>query len=313
MANENLTGTDPSVPVETPVPLTLRCPRCGAEVPADAGKCPKCGRFLPGNSVAVTLGLRRARFTPVETGHRDELEEQLFAERGGREAVDTITRYQIQEYAELTIHIDRIDAYLGELGTLTKAGRQPAALKTRLDISARRDQIAARIRGEASSDTRSLSPSGLEQVPTQALTLARDLLTRLQQGETLTERELGQLDVLQDAMAGRVSLASDPRSVAAPIFDTPVNTRVCEGDGLILLEPGDVGYVEEIDAPTRNATTAAPRNVATPACAYCGRACCGPEHPAFATLHFLDPLEIAKRDKEATAVMMKMLPYGNPY
>ena len=48
-------------------------------------------------------------------------------------------------------------------------------------------------------------------------------------------------------------------------------------------------------------------------CPYCGRECIGPEHPAYPTLHFLDPQEVQKRDKEATAVMRKMVRFGNPY
>jgi hypothetical protein len=50
-----------------------------------------------------------------------------------------------------------------------------------------------------------------------------------------------------------------------------------------------------------------------PTCSYCGRKCVGVEHSAYPTLHFLDPLEVAKRDQEATAVMRKMVRYGNPY
>lgn len=53
---------------------------------------------------------------------------------------------------------------------------------------------------------------------------------------------------------------------------------------------------------------------AADACAFCYQTpCIGPEHPAFATLHSQDPLEIAKRHKEATAVMLKMMKFGNPY
>jgi|GEM_PF-6109783 len=284
----------PSVPAETSVPETSRCPRCGAEVEQGAGKCLKCGCFQPGNGVAITHGLRRARFTPVETAHRDELIHQLLAERGGRQNVDILTQYHITEYAELTVHIDRIDAYLGELGTLTKAGRQPAALKTRLDISARRDQIAARIRGEASSS----APSGSNSLPgapgmaTSHLDMAKAYTSRQLAGETLTDYELGRLSLLDDAMAGRVSLPPDSGGV--PAFDAPVNTRV-EGDSLIFLEPGDAGYVEEKTPP------------AAETCKYCSKsldACAElreqrPE--VWAVLHGSDPSEAARRNAEAAA------------
>jgi hypothetical protein len=49
-------------------------------------------------------------------------------------------------------------------------------------------------------------------------------------------------------------------------------------------------------------------------CPYCHQTpCIGPTHHGYSTLHFMDPLEIEKRDKEATAVMLKMMPFKNPY
>lgn len=49
-------------------------------------------------------------------------------------------------------------------------------------------------------------------------------------------------------------------------------------------------------------------------CVYCRRApCIGSDHPAFPTLHFADPTEVARRNEEATKEMLKMLPYGQPY
>ena len=47
-------------------------------------------------------------------------------------------------------------------------------------------------------------------MPLSALEAARDLLTRQVAGEPLTDRELGQLDVLHASMAGRVRLPPDP-------------------------------------------------------------------------------------------------------
>ena len=52
-----------------------------------------------------------------------------------------------------------------------------------------------------------------------------------------------------------------------------------------------------------------PKEPVTP-CPYCGRKCVGVEHSAYPTLHFLDPLEVAKRDAEATAEMLKMIRFG---
>jgi hypothetical protein len=50
-----------------------------------------------------------------------------------------------------------------------------------------------------------------------------------------------------------------------------------------------------------------------PICEYCHRVCVGPKHHAYDVLHWKDPEEIKRRDAEATAVMMKMMKYGNPY
>jgi len=61
------------------------------------------------------------------------------------------------------------------------------------------------------------------------------------------------------------------------------------------------------------ATPAGNAVVPTPApapCPYCKRACVGPEHFAYSTLHYDDPIEVQKRDAEATAVMMKQ--FGKP-
>jgi hypothetical protein len=53
--------------------------------------------------------------------------------------------------------------------------------------------------------------------------------------------------------------------------------------------------------------------VAPAPCSYCGRACVGPDHHAYEVLHYDDPAEVARRDQEATKVMMRMVRFGNPY
>jgi len=247
------------------------------------GNCPVCGKFQPNNDAAVTHGLRRGRFTPVETTLRDELMEQLFTERGGRDAVDIIARYLVQEYAELTVHINRVDTYLGELGTLTKAGRQPAALKVRLDLGARRDQVAAKIRNDAPSGL-GTSPNapGLDSMPTPALELAQELLSRLSRGEVLTEREQGQLDVLRGAMYGRVLLPPE--------------------DGYRVPEPGDADYREAAE-PTSEARPPAAVEAPQPAV---------PEDIR-RILEYSSEAEVERRRAEATAVMLKQLGKTSPF
>ncbi len=55
---------------------------------------------------------------------------------------------------------------------------------------------------------------GLDAMPSSALHLAHDLLSRQVKGEVLTERELGQLDILRSAMHGEPVLPADSTPVA---------------------------------------------------------------------------------------------------
>jgi hypothetical protein len=64
--------------------------------------------------------------------------------------------------------------------------------------------------------------------------------------------------------------------------------------------------VSATPAGRASASTPAP----APECEYCGPRCVGPEHPAYSVLHWNDPLEVQRRDKEATAAMIKQL--GKP-
>lgn len=44
------------------------------------------------------------------------------------------------------------------------------------------------------------------------------------------------------------------------------------------------------------------------ACRYCDQApCIGSDHPAYPALHYMDPEEVRRRDRHATAVMMRMV------
>lgn len=47
-----------------------------------------------------------------------------------------------------------------------------------------------------------------------------------------------------------------------------------------------------------------------PICSYCERPCVGADHAAYRLLHFHDPAEIGRRDREATALMRRMV--GRP-
>lgn len=48
-----------------------------------------------------------------------------------------------------------------------------------------------------------------------------------------------------------------------------------------------------------------------PICQYCGMPCVGEGHPAFQVLHWNAPDQVAERDARATAVALRMLPYGH--
>jgi hypothetical protein len=72
-------------------------------------------------------------------------------------------------------------------------------------------------------------------------------------------------------------------------------------------------YVEADPQPQALAPAMAVATAPEPDCEYCRRNCVGVEHHAYSVLHWNDPAEIKKRDEEATKVMMKMMPYGNPY
>jgi len=70
--------------------------------------------------------------------------------------------------------------------------------------------------------------------------------------------------------------------------------------------------VSKPDAPNPVPGAASPVGPAPePGCPYCRRECVGPDHPAFAVLHWSDPEEIKRRDAEATAVMLKTMRHGS--
>ena len=59
---------------------------------------------------------------------------------------------------------------------------------------------------DAPPETRTPADRGLADMPTPAITVLRDLMLRY---ESLTERELGQLDILRSAMRGEIALPAD--------------------------------------------------------------------------------------------------------
>ncbi len=233
-SNSSLTDPpDPSGAPETPAAETLRC-SCGAVVPGDLGNCPACGRFQRGNSAAVTHGLRRLRLTPKELDRYTAVLSELRSQYGGG---NVLQRYQQQEYAMLTVHIERIDGYLAEHGTLTKAGRQPAAMTARLALGARRDQVATRIR-DSMPDTR-------------ATASARWV-------RWLTDAELAQIHALTE-------LARDRMALGLPLPTPALPVAPAVEDGVAEREPGDVNDAEVApEVPPPASTTPTPETTPEP-------------------------------------------------
>jgi hypothetical protein len=152
-----------------------------------------------------------------------------------------------------------------------------------------------REQGAALREARSETPAAtVEAQPTYALERLQVLLDRMERGETLSEREEGALDVLLGAVEGRHTLLPDPvPEIPAELLPTPCPEPARSESP----EPADTDSPVPATDPRR--------------CPYCLQTpCVGPEHPAFDVLHMSDPVVIEKRRKEATAVMLAMLPYG---
>lgn len=278
------------------------CPHCQHTVePKGKGLCPDCGRFLPNHTVSVIHGLRSKKLAKVVDAYRVGLIDQLFRERGGRDALDVVSRISIENYALVCAQAKTIEARLDQDGLFTQTGKRRSAFDMLKSISETIDRLRAQLPPPSATSV-STSFSGVSSMPTSKLELAQSLLERLRAGATLTEFEQGALSVLESAMRGEVTLPPD--SVGVPVFNAPLNTRI-EGDGLIFLEPGDVGYVEAKTPPIAEA------------CRYCSEsldACAEmrTKRPdIWQALHLNHPEEVARRQKEATQTMLATMQHGS--
>ena len=216
-------SVEPSVPVlDGELPLVF-CAHCQTNVdPAGKGLCPVCGRFLPDNTVSVVTGLRSKRLAKIVDAYRVDLIEQLFAERGGRDALDVVSRIAIENYALVCAQHKTIEARLDQDGLFTQTGRRRSAFDMLKGIS----ETIDRLRGELPPPmARTSTHTGIDAMPLSALELARDLLKRLAAGETLTDFERGQLAVLHAAMEGTVLLPPDlpPENIHLPVAGRPLS------------------------------------------------------------------------------------------
>jgi hypothetical protein len=69
-----------------------------------------------------------------------------------------------------------------------------------------------------------------------------------------------------------------------------------------------VARLKSYDGPAETTAASAPAHAA---CPYCNRPCIGADNRWFRVLHWHDPAEVARRNAEATAVMLKQMPFGH--
>jgi hypothetical protein len=181
---------------------------CSADVPPGAIRCPTCNLWQPGNSGALVNGGRR-RLTPADIASRDGLLDKLFAERGGRDNLDVVQQLRIEDYATAATQLRNVAQRLEEVGPLTAAGRRRSVVDVYGLFSARAERLGSDIAAPSGAPVRPLNLPGVDQMPLAAIERARELLSRIVRGETLTEREHGQLDVLRSAMRGELVLPAD--------------------------------------------------------------------------------------------------------
>jgi hypothetical protein len=236
------------------------CRKCEAEVkPIGKGNCPRCGRVLKGSFLA--------RRHPVNKLRRQQILEKLVSE-----------------------HRPQTTMAFANCSHLAGILEQLEVLKPGSTEHQRLVQLSQTLADALDARSPANSP-GVETMPSAALEMAADLLRRQQAGEQLSDRELGQLDILRAAVDGRVALPADPPD--APPTPNPTLTEA-------RFEPGDPRHVEEIPHEAPHTEPAR--------CQYCGQApCVGAGHHAYEVLHYNDPTEVARRDGAATAVMLHQL------
>ena len=160
--------------------------------------------------------------------YRVELIDQLFAERGGRDALDVVSRIAIENYALVCAQFKTIEARLDQDGLFTQTGRRRSAFDMLKAISETIDRLRAELPPPI---TRPSQDAGIAAMPSSALHMAAGLLERQIAGETLTAFEEGQLSVLLHASHGHVLLPPDPVDVP----DIPAYRRQADAE---IVEPG---------------------------------------------------------------------------
>jgi hypothetical protein len=136
----------PPVAGPSPEPGAAWCGNCRASItPTARGTCPICGRFLPENTVALIHGLRSDRLAKKIDKYRVDLIEQLFAERGGKAALDVVSRIAIENYALVCAQHKTIEARLDQDGLFTQTGRRRSAFDMLKAITETIDRLRAQL------------------------------------------------------------------------------------------------------------------------------------------------------------------------
>jgi hypothetical protein len=241
--------------------------------PERLGHCPGCGRFAPGHTDSLVHGLRSKRLAKVVDAYRVDLIEQLFRERGGRDALDVVSRIAIENYALVCAQHKTIEARLDQDGLFTQTGRRRSAFDMLKAISETIDRL------------REALPPTLTSPQASTDYVAMDT-------DQLIERTSA---ILRGLLELRGNGQPQPQE------------RQDQGPGLPLAQAQDDGP----GAPSAGLQSPEPVQALAAQCPYCHqRPCVGPEHPAYDVLHWDDPSEVEKRAKRATQEMMHQL--GKP-
>ncbi|MEQ1761277.1 MAG: hypothetical protein ABL986_23455 [Vicinamibacterales bacterium] len=262
-------------------------------MPTTPNHCPVCGGWVFDNTGSLVHGLRSKKLAKIVDAYRVDLIDSLFAERGGRDALDVVSRIAIENYGLVCAQHKTIEARLDQDGLFTQQGRRRSAFDMLKSISETIDRLRAALPPIL---TRSSALPGVAAMPVSALELARDLLRRLKAGETLSDFDRGRLDVLRAAMRDEVRLPPD--EPARPTYRTEA--------GPTIVEPASTSQPVSSRAHREPGTT----------CSYCNQspdACAALQESnvnTWETLHGLDPAVQKKKDDEATAVMHRMVGEG---
>ena len=135
-----------------------------------------CGRFLPANTVALIHGMRSDRLAKKVDAYRVALIDQLFAERGGRDAVDVAGRIAIENYALVSAQHKTIEERLDHDGLFTQTGRRRSAFDMLRSISETIERLRAQLPPIATRDGLDLSDATTEQLIERTATILRTLL-----------------------------------------------------------------------------------------------------------------------------------------